>query len=188
MDEIKRELEALFAYVNERAKEPTIDLTELMSNVVYNLPPQDQVTLGITVGKYVAFRGDPGELNDKDLLAAIKPHVEPETYKELQEASKEGILQDEYCDLFRDDSDDGYFEILEPVARAKGALEDMESASSFAFIEYTGSGKKKVVLAADYTWYSGDLKDAEDYKSIKEFEAAHVEKNELDGPHALWQQ
>ena len=62
----------------------------------------------------------------------------------------------------------------------------MESASSFAFIEYTGSGKKKVVLAADYTWYSGDLKDAEVYKSIKEFEAAHAEKYELDGPHALW--
>ena len=62
----------------------------------------------------------------------------------------------------------------------------MESASSFAFIEYTGSGKKKLVLAADYTWHSGDLKDAEAYKSIKDFEAAHAEDYELDGPHALW--
>ena len=88
--------------------------------------------------------------------------------------------------MFRDDSDDGYLEILEPVARAKGVLKDMEYASSFAFIEHTESGKKKLVLAADYTWHSGGLKDAEAYKSIKDFEAAHAEEYELDGPHALW--
>ena len=185
MDEVKEDLDALFAFVHEGATKPEIGATDLMTRVC-ELLSSDPDALGLTSGRFIAFRGDPGELNDKDLLAAIKPHVEPETYKEFEEASKEGILQDEYCDLFRDDSDDGYFEILEPVARAKGALEDMESASSFAFIEYTGSGKKKVVLAADYTWYSGDLKDAEVYKSIKEFEAAHAEKYELDGPHALW--
>ena len=48
----------------------TIDICDMLST--------EPDTLGITSGKYVAFRGDPAELSDKDLLAAIKPTRRPE--------------------------------------------------------------------------------------------------------------
>ena len=74
------------------------------------------------------------------------------------------------------DSDDAHFAIFKVLARTNGALEDMEYASSFAFIEHSGSGQNKLILAADYLRHTGDLKDAEAYKSIKDFEAAHAEE------------
>ena len=182
MEEVEQDLEALLAFVNDGAEKPDIDLTKLMGKVC-DLLSGDSNALGITSGKYLALRGDPGELDDEDLLAAIKPHVPSETYQEFKGASEDGILQDEYSDVFRDDSDDGYFEILEPIARAKGALEDMEYASSFVFIEYAGSGKTALVLAADYTWHSGDLTEAKLFSSVEAFETEYSATFEMDGPH-----
>ena len=182
MEEVEQDLEALLAFVNDGAEKPDIDLTKLMGKVC-DLLSGDSNALGITSGKYLALRGDPGELDDEDLLAAIKPHVPSETYQEFKGASEDGILQDEYSDVFRDDSDDGYFEILEPIARAKGALEDMEYASSFVFIEYAGSGKTALVLAADYTWHSGELTEAKLFSSVEAFETEYSAIFEMDGPH-----
>ena len=182
MEEVEQDVEALLAFVNDGAKKPDIDLTKLMGKVC-DLLSGDSNALGITSGKYLALRGDPGELDDEDLLAAIKPHVPSETYQEFKGASEDGILQDEYSDVFRDDSDDGYFEILEPIARAKGALEDMEYASSFVFIEYAGSGKTALALAADYTWHSGDVTEAKLFSSVEAFETEYSATFEMDGPH-----
>jgi len=182
MEEVEQDLEALLAFVNDGAEKPDIDLTKLMGKVC-DLLSGDSNALGITSGKYLALRGDPGELDDEDLLAAIKPHVPSDTYQQFKGASEDGILQDEYSDVFRDDSDDGYFEILEPIARAKGALEDMEYASSFVFIEYAGSGKTALVLAADYTWHSGDVTEAKLFSSVEAFEKEYSATFEMDGPH-----
>ena len=182
MEEVEQDLEALLAFVNDGAEKPDIDLTKLMCQIC-DLLSDDSNALGITSGKYLALRGDPGELDDEDLLTAIKPHVPSETYQEFKGASEDGILQDEYSDVFRDDSDDGYFEILEPIARAKGALEDMEYASSFVFIEYAGSGKTALVLAADYTWHSGDVTEAKLFSSVEAFEKEYSATFEMDGPH-----
>jgi hypothetical protein len=142
MEEVEQDLEALLAFVNEGAQKPDIDLTKLMHQIC-DLLSGDSNALGITSAKYLALRGDPGELDDADLLAAIKPHVPSETYQEFKEASEDGILQDEYSDVFRDDSDDGYFEISEPIARAKGALEDMEYASSFVSLSMRVAAKRR---------------------------------------------
>ena len=83
MDDIKCDLDTLCAFVHSAAKKPKIDVTDLITRV-YDMLSSNPDALGLTSGRFIAFRGDPGELNDKDLLAAIKPHVEPETYKEFE--------------------------------------------------------------------------------------------------------
>ncbi len=45
------------------------------------------------------------------------------------------------------------------------------------------SGKKALVLAADYTWHSGDLTEAKLFSSVEAFETEYSAIFEMDGPH-----
>lgn len=45
------------------------------------------------------------------------------------------------------------------------------------------SGKKALVLAADYTWHSGELTAAKLFSSVEAFETEYSARFEMDGPH-----
>ena len=147
---------------------------------IWDLLQEDANELGITSGKYIVSRGDPRDLDDKDVLKAIKSHVPNDTYKEMVAASKNGELQDEFGDWFADDSDDELYRVLEPIARGKGMLEDLESASNVVFFLCPSSQGKKVVIAADWTWHDGKFFTPEIYKTVKDLETSLAKRGHTE--------
>ena len=82
MDDLQSILDTLSKVVNSGDKMPEVDLVQVMDEI-WSLLQEDASALGITSGKYVALRGDPRGLDDKDVLKAVRSHVPKETYKEL---------------------------------------------------------------------------------------------------------
>ena len=66
-------------------------------------------------------------------------------------ASKEGELQGEFGDWFADDQDDELYRVLEPIARKKDLLEDLEYTSNVVLLScYKTDGSRyssRLVLA-----------------------------------------
>ena len=181
MDDLQSILDTLSMVLNSGDKMPEVDLVQVMDEI-WSLLQEDASALGITSGKYIALRGDPRGLDDKDVLKAVRSHVPKETYKEMVAASKEGELQGEFGDWFADDQDDELYRVLEPIARKKDLLEDLEYTSNVVFFNYPATKRTGVVIAADWYWHDGKFFNPHIHKSVKALEKMLVTDRAIE-PH-----